>query len=61
MKVNISIDLGSVALGIGVGLLLAPFIFSDTKSLKKTAVKGAIKEVTSPVRNLFKRKDKEET
>lgn len=57
MKISISIDLGSVALGIGVGLLLAPFIFADSKSLKKTAVKGAIKEVTSPVRNFFKKKE----
>ena len=44
MRVNISVDIGSIFLGVMVGLAIAPY-FYDKKKLKHTAQVGAVKEV----------------
>lgn len=46
MRVHVHIDAGAVAFGFVLGLIAAPFFYGK-KSLKKTATKGAIKEVAS--------------
>jgi len=44
MRVHISVDIGSIFIGVVVGLAIAPY-FYDKKKLKKTAKIGAVKEV----------------
>lgn len=44
MKIRITVDVGSIFMGVMVGLAIAPYIY-DSKKIKKTAAKGAVKEV----------------
>lgn len=46
MKVHITIDVGSIFMGVMVGLAIAPY-FYDKKKLKHTAKVGAVKEVVN--------------
>ncbi len=46
MKVRITIDVGSIFMGVMVGLAIAPY-FYDKKKLKHTAKVGAVKEVVN--------------
>ena len=56
MRVNVSIDIGSIFLGVMVGLVIAPYVY-DKKKLKHTAQVGAVKEVAKETKKgLFGRK-----
>ena len=58
MKIRINIDVASIALGVMVGLAIAPY-FYDPKKLKRTMHKGAVKEVAQETKkSLFGRKEK---
>lgn len=62
MHVTIKLDIGSLALGAIIGLLMAPYVY-DSKKMKHVAKVGAVKEVAvetkKSVKGIFNRKDKE--
>ena len=62
MHVTIRLDIGSLALGAIVGLLMAPYVY-DSKKMKHVAKVGAAKEVVAETKksakSIFSRKDKE--
>ena len=58
MKVHVTIDIGSIALGVVAGLAIAPY-FYGYKDLKHTMRKGAAKEVIKEAKKgLFSKKEK---
>lgn len=62
MKVRITVDIGSICLGVMVGLAIAPYFYGK-KSLKNTMRKGAAKEVVKETvketkKGLFGKKEK---
>lgn len=58
MKVNVTLDLSSVCLGVMVGLIIAPFIY-DKSHMKHIMRKGAAKEVVKETKKgLFGKKEK---
>ena len=57
MKIGISVDVGSICVGIVIGLIIAPHIYQP-KKMKRAATKGAVKEVANETKKgLFGRKD----
>ena len=57
MKIRINVDVASIALGVIIGLVVAPY-FYDQKKLKKTMHRGAAKEVVKETKkSLFGRKE----
>lgn len=60
MKINLELDLGALVIGVGIGLVAYPFIF-DKKKIKKTAAKGAVKEVSKSIFGKKEKKDEQES
>ena len=59
MRIRVTVDVGSIFLGVVVGLAIAPF-FYDKNKLKSTMRKGAVKEVVKETKKgLFGRKKEE--
>lgn len=57
MRVHVSIDVGSIVLGVMVGLAIAPYIY-DNKRMKHVAKVGAAKEVVKETKKgLFGKKN----
>lgn len=62
MKIRITVDVGSIFLGVVAGLAIAPYVYK-MKDVKKIARKGAVKEVVKETakeakKGLFGRKEK---
>lgn len=59
MKLRINIDVASIAMGVMVGLAIAPY-FYDQKKWKKILHRGAAKEVLKETKKgLFSKKEEE--
>ena len=55
MRIGVSVDIGSICVGIVIGLIIAPYMYQP-KKIKKIAAKGAAKEVVKETKkSLFKK------